>query len=47
MLIELTNFSIDGSSVARSPNGNHIDENPQNQALIEWRPDEASDSDSG
>ncbi|KAK3125592.1 hypothetical protein QOZ80_7BG0607060 [Eleusine coracana subsp. coracana] len=47
MLIELSDCCIDGSSVARSPNGNHIDEKQQNQALIEWRPDEVSDGDSG
>ncbi|TVU38094.1 hypothetical protein EJB05_11445, partial [Eragrostis curvula] len=47
MLIELSTCSIGGSSVARSPNGNHIDEKPQNPALIEWRPDETSDGDSG
>ncbi|GJN11135.1 hypothetical protein PR202_ga29304 [Eleusine coracana subsp. coracana] len=47
MLIELSNCCLDGSSVARSPNGNHIDEKQQNQALIEWRPDEVSDGDSG
>ncbi|XP_062188268.1 uncharacterized protein LOC133891559 [Phragmites australis] len=47
MLIELSNCSIEGSSVARSPNANHIDENSRNQPLVEWRPEEASDGDGG
>ncbi|CAL5084832.1 unnamed protein product [Urochloa decumbens] len=47
MLIELANFSIEGPSGARSPKSNHIDEKLQNQALIEWHPDEASDGDGG
>jgi hypothetical protein len=46
MLIELSNCSIEGPSDARSPKSNHIDE-LQNQALIEWHPDEASDGDGG
>jgi len=44
MLIELSNCSIDGPSDDKS---NHIDEKLQNQALIEWHPDEASDGDGG
>ncbi|KAF8664148.1 hypothetical protein HU200_054896 [Digitaria exilis] len=47
MLIELSNCSIEGPSGARSPDSNHIDEKLQNQALIEWHPDEASDGDRG
>ncbi|XP_021309557.1 major antigen isoform X2 [Sorghum bicolor] len=48
MLIELSNCSIEGpSGGTRSPNPNHIDEKSQNQALIEWRPGEASDGDGG
>lgn len=43
MLIELSSICIDESSVARPPDGNHIVDKPENQALIEWRPDEASD----
>ncbi|ONM24988.1 myosin heavy chain-related [Zea mays] len=48
MLVELSNCSIEGpSGSARSLNSNHIDEKSQNQALIEWRPREASDDDGG
>ncbi|OEL35840.1 hypothetical protein BAE44_0003136 [Dichanthelium oligosanthes] len=48
MLIELSNCSIEGPSGAISLNSNHIDEKLQNQALIEWHPDdEASDGDGG
>ncbi|PWZ37041.1 hypothetical protein Zm00014a_031407 [Zea mays] len=48
MLVELSNCSIEGpSGSARSLNSNHIDEKSQNQALIEWRPREASDDEGG
>ena len=47
MLVELSNCSIEGSSDARSAKSNHIDEELQNHALIEWDPDEASDGDDG
>lgn len=45
MLIELSNCSIEGPSGARSPKSNHINGKLQDQALIEWHPDEASDGD--
>ncbi|KAL5198173.1 hypothetical protein ABZP36_001685 [Zizania latifolia] len=38
MLLELSNCSVEGPLDARSSNGKS-----QNQALLEWRPDEASD----
>ncbi|KAL6656906.1 hypothetical protein ACP70R_004686 [Stipagrostis hirtigluma subsp. patula] len=47
MLVELANCSIERASGARSSNVNHIDEKPQNQALIEWRPDEAASDGDG
>ncbi|KAF0907167.1 hypothetical protein E2562_015683 [Oryza meyeriana var. granulata] len=42
MLIELSNCSIEGPIDVVSS-----DEKPQNQALLEWRPDEASDGEAG
>ncbi|CAN6184285.1 unnamed protein product [Urochloa humidicola] len=47
MLIELSNFSVEGPSGAGSPKSNHTDEKLQNQTLIEWHPDETSDGDGG
>ncbi|XP_040381946.1 filamin-A-interacting protein 1 isoform X1 [Oryza brachyantha] len=42
MLIELSNCSIEGPVDVRSS-----DEKPQNQALLEWRPDEPADGETG
>lgn len=47
MLLELSNCSIEGSVGVGSSNVNHVGEKSQNQALLEWRPDEASDGDAG
>lgn len=47
MLLELSNCSIEGSVGVVSSKVNHIDKKPQNQALLEWRPEEASDGDAG
>ncbi|SPT17097.1 unnamed protein product [Triticum aestivum] len=44
MLVELSNCSIEGSLDLRSSDASNIDETPpENQALVEWHPDEASD----
>jgi hypothetical protein len=42
MLLELSNCSIEGPVDVRSSN-----EKPQNQALLEWRPDEDADGEAG
>ncbi|BAF22098.1 Os07g0598700 [Oryza sativa Japonica Group] len=42
MLLELSNCSIEGLVDVRSSN-----EKPQNQALLEWRPDEDADGEAG
>ncbi|KAM0829673.1 hypothetical protein ACQ4PT_066736 [Festuca glaucescens] len=45
MLLELSKCSIEGSLDLRPSNSSNIDETSENQALLEWRPDEASASD--
>lgn len=45
MLLELSKCSIEGSLDLRPSNSSKIDETSQNQGLLEWRPDEASASD--
>jgi len=47
MLMELSNCSIEGPSDSRSTKSNHNDEELQNQAQIEWHPDESSGDDGG
>ncbi|VAH44140.1 unnamed protein product [Triticum turgidum subsp. durum] len=43
MLVELSNCSIEGSLDLRSSDASNVEETPENQALVEWHPDEASD----
>ncbi|CAM0906595.1 unnamed protein product [Alopecurus aequalis] len=46
MLLELSSCSIDESLDLKPSNASNIDETSENQALLlEWRPDEAADSD--
>ncbi|XP_047068025.1 myosin heavy chain, embryonic smooth muscle isoform-like [Lolium rigidum] len=45
MLLELSKCSIEGSLDLRPSNSSNIDKTSQNQGLLEWRPDEASASD--
>ncbi|VAH28291.1 unnamed protein product [Triticum turgidum subsp. durum] len=43
MLVEMSNCSIEGSLDLRSSDASNNVEAPENQALVEWHPDEASD----
>uniref|UniRef100_A0ACD5UKR2 Uncharacterized protein n=1 Tax=Avena sativa TaxID=4498 RepID=A0ACD5UKR2_AVESA len=45
MLLELSKCSIEGSLDLGPSNSSNTDETSKNQALLEWRPDEASASD--